>query len=78
VLDASGDCGYPLADQLELLADVRDRFDVPVVSVCNKADRSRDVEADHYMSVTEGENVEAVLAAAIEAVDHEPELPFEG
>jgi nucleolar GTP-binding protein len=78
VLDASGDCGYPLSDQLELLADVRERFDVPVVSVCNKADRSRDVEADHYMSVTEGANVEEVLDAAVEAVDYEPELPFEG
>jgi nucleolar GTP-binding protein len=77
LVDASEECGYPLADQLDLLADVRARFDVPVVSVCNKADRSRDVEAAHYMSVTEGENVEGVLDAAIEAVGYEPELPFE-
>jgi len=77
LVDASEECGYPLADQLELLAEVEGRFDVPVLTVCNKADRSRDVAADHYMSVTEDENVERVLDAAIDAVDHEPELPFE-
>ena len=77
LLDASGDCGYPLDRQLELLAEIDARFDVPVLSVCNKADRSQDVEADRYMSVETGENVEAVLEAAIEAVGYEPELPFE-
>ena len=77
LVDASGECGYPLADQLELLAEVEGRFGVPVLTVCNKADRSRDVEADHYMSVETGENVEAVLSAAVEAVGYEPELPFE-
>jgi nucleolar GTP-binding protein len=77
VLDASGECGYPIEAQQDLLADVRDRFDVPVRSVCNKADRSRAVEADHYMSVAEGENLEAVFEAAAEAVGYEPELPFE-
>jgi nucleolar GTP-binding protein len=77
VLDASLDCGYPIGDQRALLADVREQFDVPVVTVCNKADRSTDVDADHYMSVTEDDNVESVLAAAIDAVDYEPDLPFE-
>jgi nucleolar GTP-binding protein len=44
MLDASEACGYPLDSQLELLAEVEDRFDdVPVFTVCNKADRSRDV-----------------------------------
>jgi len=78
VLDASGECGYPVDVQLTLLADLRERFEVPVLSVCNKADRSRAVEADHYMSVTEGENVDSVLEAAIEAIGYEPEIPFEG
>ena len=77
LVDASGECGSPLADQLELLAEVEGRFDVPVLTVCNKADRSRDVEADHYMSVETGENVEAVLSAVVEAIGYEPELPFE-
>ena len=77
LLDASGDCGYPLDRQLELLAEIDAQFDVPVLSVCNKADRSRDAEADHYMSVGTGENVEEVLEAAVGAVGYEPELPFE-
>ena len=78
VVDASMDCGYPIDVQLELRDAIEAQFDdVPVLTVCNKIDRSRDVEADHYMSVTEGENVEGVLAAAVDAVGYEPELPFE-
>jgi nucleolar GTP-binding protein len=77
LVDASEDCGYPLERQLALLAELESSFDVPVLSVCNKADRSRGVEADHYMSVETGENVEAVLAAAVEAIGYEAELPFE-
>jgi nucleolar GTP-binding protein len=78
LVDASLDCGYPLDVQLAVRDDVEQRFDVPVLTVCNKADRSTDVEADYYMSVAEGGNVRAVLDAAIEAVGYEPELPFEG
>ena len=77
VLDASGECGYPIGAQSDLLEDVEGTFEVPILVVCNKSDRSTDVEADHYMSVETGEGVEAVLEAAIEAVGHEPELPFE-
>ncbi|MFW6435709.1 MAG: NOG1 family protein, partial [Halovenus sp.] len=78
LVDASGECGFPIEVQLELRDALLERFaDVPVLTVCNKSDRSRDVEADHYMSVTEGDNVEGVLEAAIDAVGYEPELPFE-
>jgi nucleolar GTP-binding protein len=78
VVDASGDCGYPLDAQLELRNSVEDRFgrvDVPVLTVCNKSDRSRDVDADAYMSVTENEGVDEVLALAVEAVGFEPDIP---
>ena len=77
MLDASGECGYPIEDQLELLREIESTFDAPILAVCNKADRSTDVEADHYMSVETGEGVEEVLDATIEAVGYEPELPFE-
>ncbi len=77
-VDASGECGYPVDVQLELRDALAEEFDVPLLTVCNKSDRSRDVEADHYVSVTEGEGVETVLDAAVAAVDHEPELPYEG
>ncbi|WP_247005935.1 NOG1 family protein [Halorientalis litorea] len=77
LVDASGECGYPLDVQLELRDALAARFDAPVLTVCNKADRSRDVEADHYMSVTEDENVDGVLDAAVDAVGYEPELPLD-
>ncbi|EJN58311.1 GTPase [Halogranum salarium B-1] len=77
-LDPSGDCGYPLDAQLELRDAVEARFserDIPVLTICNKSDRSRDVDADAYMSVTEGENVDGVLDLAVEAVGFEPDIP---
>ena len=75
LVDASGDCGYPVDVQLELRDDLVERFDVPVLTVCNKADRSTDVEADAYMSVTSGEGVEDVLERAVDAVGYEPDIP---
>jgi len=76
LLDPSGTCGYPLEVQLELRDSVVETFDEqPVLTVCNKADLSRDVEADLYMSVTDGEGVEELIDAAVEAIDYEPELP---
>ncbi|PSQ16358.1 GTP-binding protein [Halobacteriales archaeon QS_8_69_26] len=77
LVDASGACGYPLDLQSSLRDAVAAEFDVPLLTVCNKADRSRDVEADHYMSITEDDDVEGVLQAAIEAVGYEPDLPFD-
>ncbi|SFS13153.1 nucleolar GTP-binding protein [Halomicrobium zhouii] len=76
-LDPSGNCGYPLEVQLELRDAIEARFDVPVLTIANKSDLTTDVEADHYMSVTEEDNVDGVLAAAIEAVGYEIELPFD-
>ena len=46
-----------------------------MLTICNKSDRSRDVDADAYMSVTEGENVDGVLDLAVEAVGFEPDIP---
>src|SRR6056297_435735 len=78
VVDASGYCGYPLDAQLELRDALADRFgDVSVLTVCNKSDLSKDVDADAYMSVENGENVDSVLDAAVDATGYEPELPFE-
>jgi len=47
------------------------------LTIANKSDLSTDVEADHYMSVTEDDNVDGVLQAAIDAVGYEIELPFD-
>lgn len=74
-VDASEACGYPLDAQLALRDAVRERFEVPVLTVCTKADRSRDIEADYYLSVETEEGIEEVIESAIEAIDYEPELP---
>lgn len=75
VVDASGQCGYPLPAQLELREELAAQFDAPMVTVCNKSDVSTEVEADAYMSVTEGENVDTVLDTVVEAVDWTPDIP---
>ncbi|GAB3036964.1 NOG1 family protein [Natronobiforma cellulositropha] len=76
LLDPSGECGYPIDSQLELRDAIEAQFEgVPVFTVANKADRSRDVEADFYMSIETGEGVEEVLEAAVDAIGYEPELP---
>ncbi len=75
MLDASGDCGYPVESQLELLTEIKRRFDAPIVTVCNKSDRSTDVDADIYMSVAEAEQIDAALDRVVAAVDWETDLP---
>ncbi|PSQ42217.1 GTP-binding protein [Halobacteriales archaeon SW_7_68_16] len=78
LVDASEACGYGLDAQLALRDEVRARFpDAGFHTVCNKADRSRDVTADHYVSVADGEGIDDLLAAAVATTAHEPELPFE-
>ena len=90
-VDPSETCGYELDAQLDLRDRVAARFDdVPVLTVANKADLSTDVEADHYVSITEDEavagrksadagvtvgSVADLLDAAVEAIGYEPELP---
>ncbi|MFB6154386.1 MAG: NOG1 family protein [Haloferacaceae archaeon] len=73
--DPSEECGYPLSSQLELRDDVRAQFDVPVLTIGNKSDRSTDGDADAYMSVTEDDNVDGVLDVAVDAVGFEPDVP---
>lgn len=77
VLDASETCGYTRESQQALLASLREEFAVPVLTVCNKADLSTDIDAEYTMSVRESTGVEAVLTAAIDRIDHDPVLPHE-
>ena len=78
LIDASAACGYPVDVQLALRDEIEARFSDSVLTVCSKADRSRDLDADHYLSVEENEGVDELLDTAVEAVDYEIELPFEG
>lgn len=75
-VDASEACGYPLDQQLALRDRVCERFSVPVLTVCTKADRSREIDADHYLSVEDEEGVAELVDSAVEAVGYEPELPY--
>ena len=82
LLDPTGECGYPLAVQRALRDDIEGRFEVPVVTVYNKMDRFEGDRAElddgeQFMSVVEGDNVDSVLDAMIDAVDYEPELPID-
>lgn len=92
LVDASESCGYPLSAQLHLRDEIASRFPVPVVTICNKADLSTAVDADHYMSVTADdavagrksvdagvtvESVDGVLTSVIKVTGYEPEFPFE-
>jgi nucleolar GTP-binding protein len=76
--DPSGTCGYLLDAQLALRDELAERFDAPLLTVANKSDLSADAEADVRISVTQRENLDAALDAAVDATGYEPELPFEG
>ncbi|MFW5965362.1 MAG: NOG1 family protein [Halodesulfurarchaeum sp.] len=83
-LDPSETCGYTLDDQQSLRGEIEETVDAPVIVVTAKADLSQDVDADHYLTIPSeadgevvGESPHEVLAAAIEAIDVELELPFE-
>jgi nucleolar GTP-binding protein len=66
ILDPSEECGYPLENQLRVLAAVREMVQVPVVAAVNKADRRRD---DGYlnMSTATGDGVDTVLETVLRA-----------
>jgi nucleolar GTP-binding protein len=46
-----------------------------VLTVCSKADRSRDLDADHYLSVDDEVGTEGLIDAAVDAIGYDPELP---
>jgi nucleolar GTP-binding protein len=68
ILDPSEHCGYPMEVQLNLLEEVKEMIDVPLVVAANKSDLQI---ADGYLSMStgNGEGVEDVLAALL---SHKP------
>jgi nucleolar GTP-binding protein len=68
ILDPSEHCGYPMEVQLNLLDEVREIIEVPLVVAANKSDLQI---ADGYLSMStgNGEGVEDVLAAIL---SHKP------
>jgi nucleolar GTP-binding protein len=68
VIDASLQCGYELQPQLNLLAEVRKTFDVPLMVVENKVDLTGGTTGHFPVSTQTGENVERLREKIIEAV----------
>ena len=68
IVDPSEHCGYPIAMQQSLLAEVREMVTVPVIVVSNKSDIVV-ADAGLTMSTANGTGVEEVLA---EILLHKP------
>jgi len=66
VLDPSGHCGYPLQEQERVLAELRDRFEIPFVVVENKADIQTTGDRP-AMSCETGDGVEEAAGRALDA-----------
>lgn len=78
MLDPSEYCGFPIADQEKLLASTRKLFpDTPILVAENKVDLKRPpAQADRFQLSTEtGEGIEALMAAAVKAVQAKRETP---
>jgi len=65
VIDPTLRCGYPLKDQLKLLAELRTEFDAPFLVIVNKADVATKEELSE---VSEGVRVTATTGEGIEAI----------
>lgn len=65
MLDPSGHCGYPIEDQLAVLEELEDRFDVPFLVVENKSDLASTGDRP-TLSCETGEGLEAVTQQALD------------
>ncbi|KQC05778.1 MAG: GTP-binding protein [Methanoculleus sp. SDB] len=76
IIDASEACGYPLADQIHLLDEIRGASDVPVEAVVNKADIFPG-EGYPSMSTVTGEGITDVLDLLLRYRESSPSSPSE-
>ncbi|MFQ6012437.1 MAG: NOG1 family protein [Thermoplasmata archaeon] len=69
LLDPTGTCGYPLADQEALLADLRSAFpETPFLEVENKADVGSGTGTRRHISALTGRGLEGLLREAVGAL----------
>lgn len=64
LIDASENCGYTIEEQKNLLQEVRNQFDLPILVVSNKSDLPHFQDSDltdMSMSTATGEGIEEVL-----------------
>jgi nucleolar GTP-binding protein len=72
LLDPSESCGYEIEDQMRLLKEIRANFDLPVLVVANKADRSefRELpEVQFKISTITGEGIEEVMDRLLKMIE---------
>lgn len=75
IIDASEECGYPIADQMRLMEEVRGMLpDIPFIPVVNKSDRKA-LEGYLNMSTATGEGVDTVLAMLLTLREASPSSP---
>ncbi len=68
VLDPSEYCGYKLGAQTNLLADLEEAFDVPLIVIENKADLKTTDEVRHKVSAVTGEGLDALMEDILAAL----------
>ncbi|NYT01823.1 MAG: NOG1 family protein [Methanosarcinales archaeon] len=70
ILDPSEHAGYPLQDQLQLLEEIRNWMELPVVVAANKSDLGDYPHADLSMSTLTGNGVAKVLEVLLDKLDN--------
>ena len=72
IIDPTETCGYTLEEQLSLKDELKNEFDIPMLTVANKDDMADDMKKlgvwDMSMSCLTGENVSEVASKLIEMV----------
>lgn len=71
LLDPSESCGYEIKDQIHLLKEVKENFDLPILVVANKADRPEFQELREVqlkISTITGEGIEEVMDRLLEMI----------
>ncbi len=68
IIDPTETCGYPVTDQLKLLAELKVQFSIPFIVASNKVDLNPPVTGleEYQFSAVDGRGVSQVLKALIE------------
>ncbi|MCQ1535821.1 NOG1 family protein [Methanosarcina sp. KYL-1] len=72
LMDPSESCGYEIKDQMRLLKEIRENFNLPVLVVANKADRPEFQKLDEVqfnISTITGEGIEEVMERLLEMIE---------
>ncbi|WP_406660423.1 NOG1 family protein [Methanolobus sp. ZRKC3] len=72
IIDASETCGYEIEDQKNMLADVKEGFELPILVVANKSDLPQFRELDFVdmkMSTATGEGLKEVVDTLVDMIE---------